>query len=412
MQLLIVSFFNIIQKSVATPSVFNFASLARGPLALGQLPQQPLIPLVPNTTTTTPAVVSSSSAAGAPIQCHFAECKKSFRKQSLLDYHLKYHHYANTAAATTAPSVAGVNQGGRRRRASTQHQQHQSSDDVVDDEERANEVDDEVEEEEEEEEDPYEVIHCKCGSQSSLGFMIQCEICLCWQHGECASIRSAECVPAKYLCWVCEASAAKLRSQRNANANANANYDANWMTSSSGGGGGGRGAAGSDRVKLRMLNECSRRYYNLHLLMNTLDYQMSVLAQSQLNSIDGGSGSGDGDSADNEQAEKLMLNIVHLQRCLSRRFDEFNAKINGKFALFFLLYNKNKKQKINNQLVTFVCVEYRIRGQVQCGRQRRPDIASPQPRRALRPTQRLVQQRVLVAVDRVRAFRIFLLLCV
>ena len=45
--------------------------------------------------------------------------------------------------------------------------------------------------------------------------------------------------------------------------------------------------------------------------MNTLD-QMSVLDQSQ-HSIDGGSGDGGGDD---EQAEKLMFNIVHLQRCL------------------------------------------------------------------------------------------------
>ena len=33
-----------------------------------------------------------------------------------------------------------------------------------------------------------EVINCLCGVVEEDGLMIQCELCLCWQHGYCNGI--------------------------------------------------------------------------------------------------------------------------------------------------------------------------------------------------------------------------------
>ncbi len=71
-----------------------------------------------------------------------------------------------------------------------------------------------------------DVVRCKCGSDVDEGFMIQvtlcvvlscvcstymiiviviimqCEQCLCWQHGDCIGIRSGS-LPKKYICCIC-----------------------------------------------------------------------------------------------------------------------------------------------------------------------------------------------------------------
>lgn len=47
-----------------------------------------------------------------------------------------------------------------------------------------------------------DVVHCMCGSDVDEGFMIQCEQCLCWQHGDCIGIRS-NLLPKKYICYIC-----------------------------------------------------------------------------------------------------------------------------------------------------------------------------------------------------------------
>lgn len=142
--------------------------------------------------------VSEASTASQPSQstfnasnsiaCKFADCKKTFRKQSLLDYHIKYHHYED----------------GRVVEAKNRKRKQSVNDEV------ANEKPKDVEKTKkgkgdaaEEMEDPYEVISCKCGRTTSEGFMIQCEKCFCWQHGDCMHISEAN-LPQVYLCWVCE----------------------------------------------------------------------------------------------------------------------------------------------------------------------------------------------------------------
>ncbi|XP_063224785.1 LOW QUALITY PROTEIN: PHD finger protein 20-like protein 1 [Bacillus rossius redtenbacheri] len=48
-----------------------------------------------------------------------------------------------------------------------------------------------------------ELINCTCGYLEEDGLMIQCDLCLCWQHGVCNSIEKEEEVPDKYVCSIC-----------------------------------------------------------------------------------------------------------------------------------------------------------------------------------------------------------------
>lgn len=49
-----------------------------------------------------------------------------------------------------------------------------------------------------------EVINCICGYGEEDGLMIQCELCLCWQHGLCHNILTSNQVPEKYVCTICK----------------------------------------------------------------------------------------------------------------------------------------------------------------------------------------------------------------
>uniref|UniRef100_A0A1A9WUX7 MBD domain-containing protein n=1 Tax=Glossina brevipalpis TaxID=37001 RepID=A0A1A9WUX7_9MUSC len=48
-----------------------------------------------------------------------------------------------------------------------------------------------------------EIINCLCGYGEEDGLMIQCELCLCWQHGLCNGIDKESLVPEKYVCYIC-----------------------------------------------------------------------------------------------------------------------------------------------------------------------------------------------------------------
>uniref|UniRef100_A0A336LWK1 CSON006578 protein n=1 Tax=Culicoides sonorensis TaxID=179676 RepID=A0A336LWK1_CULSO len=48
-----------------------------------------------------------------------------------------------------------------------------------------------------------EVINCICAYPEEDGLMIQCELCLCWQHGICNGIVKESQVPDKYVCLIC-----------------------------------------------------------------------------------------------------------------------------------------------------------------------------------------------------------------
>jgi len=59
-----------------------------------------------------------------------------------------------------------------------------------------------------------ELVHCFCGSPEEDGLMIQCELCLCWQHGICLSIDKEENVPDPYVCHFCRYPYRERLSQR------------------------------------------------------------------------------------------------------------------------------------------------------------------------------------------------------
>uniref|UniRef100_A0A0C9QXJ9 Phf20l1 protein n=1 Tax=Fopius arisanus TaxID=64838 RepID=A0A0C9QXJ9_9HYME len=48
-----------------------------------------------------------------------------------------------------------------------------------------------------------EIINCTCGITEEDGLMVQCELCLCWQHGHCSAIERERDVPDKYVCYIC-----------------------------------------------------------------------------------------------------------------------------------------------------------------------------------------------------------------
>ncbi|XP_068218788.1 PHD finger protein 20-like protein 1 isoform X2 [Palaemon carinicauda] len=51
---------------------------------------------------------------------------------------------------------------------------------------------------------PAEIINCGCGSTEEEGLMLQCDVCLCWQHGACYNIEREDQVPDKYICSLCD----------------------------------------------------------------------------------------------------------------------------------------------------------------------------------------------------------------
>uniref|UniRef100_A0A8C5TWT1 PHD finger protein 20 n=1 Tax=Malurus cyaneus samueli TaxID=2593467 RepID=A0A8C5TWT1_9PASS len=56
---------------------------------------------------------------------------------------------------------------------------------------------------EEVEESDFEIVRCVCEVKEESDFMIQCEECLCWQHGVCMGLLEDN-IPDKYTCYVCQ----------------------------------------------------------------------------------------------------------------------------------------------------------------------------------------------------------------
>uniref|UniRef100_A0A224Z4Y7 PHD finger protein 20 n=1 Tax=Rhipicephalus zambeziensis TaxID=60191 RepID=A0A224Z4Y7_9ACAR len=48
-----------------------------------------------------------------------------------------------------------------------------------------------------------EVVMCVCNCEEESGLMMQCEVCLTWQHGACFKIEEEKDVPEKYICYMC-----------------------------------------------------------------------------------------------------------------------------------------------------------------------------------------------------------------
>ena len=46
-------------------------------------------------------------------------------------------------------------------------------------------------------------IDCACGDNEEYGFMLACEACGAWEHGECCGVKSEEAIPEGYECSTC-----------------------------------------------------------------------------------------------------------------------------------------------------------------------------------------------------------------
>ncbi|TRY54063.1 hypothetical protein DNTS_034493, partial [Danionella cerebrum] len=68
-----------------------------------------------------------------------------------------------------------------------------------------------------------EIVRCICEVQEENDFMIQCDECLCWQHGTCMGLYE-ENVPDSYSCFICRDPPAQRQSQRYW-------YDKDWLSS-------------------------------------------------------------------------------------------------------------------------------------------------------------------------------------
>lgn len=67
-----------------------------------------------------------------------------------------------------------------------------------------------------------EIINCTCGITEEDGLMIQCDLCLCWQHGHCNAIEKETDVPEKYVCYICQHSHRQRASKKYF-------HDQDWM---------------------------------------------------------------------------------------------------------------------------------------------------------------------------------------
>ncbi|NXM71513.1 PHF20 protein, partial [Serilophus lunatus] len=71
------------------------------------------------------------------------------------------------------------------------------------DEDCSQDVDVTTNPDEEAEENDFEIVRCVCEVKEENDFMIQCEECLCWQHGVCMGLLEDN-VPEKYTCYICQ----------------------------------------------------------------------------------------------------------------------------------------------------------------------------------------------------------------
>ncbi|NXN98119.1 PHF20 protein, partial [Rhinopomastus cyanomelas] len=97
---------------------------------------------------------------------------------------------------------------GQHRGASKPHEDDTLSESSADsllwsDDDCSQDVDVTTNPDEEVEEGDFEIVRCVCGVKEENDFMIQCEECLCWQHGVCMGLLEDN-VPEKYTCYVCQ----------------------------------------------------------------------------------------------------------------------------------------------------------------------------------------------------------------
>ncbi|CAB4054911.1 PHF20 [Lepeophtheirus salmonis] len=142
-------------------------------------------------TSLSPGVMSET---GQGLRCKINNCGKLFRNDKLLLMHVKHYHPEfrdNFPSISCVPSTDGIEEdegfspalGGSKppqqqeMDASTTSADHLTSE---------------------------EVVNCTCRRLEEDGLMIQCDLCLCWQHGACLGIFDEDQVPEKHICSICK----------------------------------------------------------------------------------------------------------------------------------------------------------------------------------------------------------------
>eukprot|EP00039_Didymoeca_costata_P026315 m.15624 g.15624 ORF g.15624 m.15624 type:complete len:542 (+) comp5453_c0_seq1:132-1757(+) len=158
-------------------------------------------------------------AEAESFECPEENCNKSFRKASLLETHMK--HYHEKPKATPKSSRGGTRSASE---SSTQEAKRDSSARLRTKRRRVGTAESlpatgvtqtnttpvglgytggsEMEE-------INSITQCMCGDESESEYMIQCERCNTWQHGECVGV-SESTLPDHYLCFGCVQSWNKL----------------------------------------------------------------------------------------------------------------------------------------------------------------------------------------------------------
>ncbi|XP_062603197.1 PHD finger protein 20-like protein 1 isoform X2 [Saccostrea cucullata] len=176
------------------------------------------------------------------FKCTFEDCNKGFRKETLLESHIKFYHSNDgkppqnpprkrrktTSICSTDSDISVTPRqrypsSGSLCRPSTSYEgttevagadplnmENQLLSEGLKSGERARSMSQDVMIAEESMETEYEdtlskdeVVNCICRFNEENGLMIQCDVCLCWQHAACFEITEST-LPKKYICYVCE----------------------------------------------------------------------------------------------------------------------------------------------------------------------------------------------------------------
>lgn len=255
-------------------------SVIKQPKAQFELNLEPIIQKIPSLAPNTNQQIKNESSA--LIKCIYETCPKTFRKQHLLNYHIKYHHY---------PDGRIIENPSKRRKKTL------DSVETKELEQNIQSIDQSV--------DPYEVINCKCNINHSDGFMIQCENCLCWQHGLCEEIDESN-PPENYKCWNCTKYSERFKEK-------------NWMIDLK-----------NDELSLLLAN-CSKKHADLNKLAISIELQMSELRENNF---------------DCEEFEKRLEKCEKDQEIL----DEEQKKLDEEIAKIEIKYNLKADEVLSSDL--------------------------------------------------------------
>ncbi|XP_031423241.1 PHD finger protein 20 isoform X2 [Clupea harengus] len=111
-----------------------------------------------------------------------------------------------------------------------------------------------------------EIVRCVCEAEEDNDFMIQCEECMCWQHGTCMGLLEDN-VPEKYTCYICRDPPGQRQSLRYW-------YDREWLSSGH--------MYGLSFLKENYSHQNARKITATHQLLGDVQQVLEVLNGLQL----------------------------------------------------------------------------------------------------------------------------------